>query len=171
MKSSSTPCANSAGQNEPSTVSMTSRSSTSKPARDLTLERIHPSAAFFAKSGTGTALPATKPSTSSSMSWFRELNGESRTIPATLGSLFAYRRAVTAPMDWPQRPTRPTRPVDLRCATTAATSRTSRAPNATCSPSLRPLPLKSKAKTVTPEGRRRRATSTASQRLPLLPWR
>ena len=104
MKSSSTPCANSAGQNDPSTVSMTSRSSTSKPARDLTLERIHPSAAFFAKSGTGTALPATKPSTISSMSWFRELNGESRTIPATLGSLFAYRRAVTVPMDWPRRP-------------------------------------------------------------------
>jgi hypothetical protein len=174
MKSSSSPCAKSAGQNVAFATRSISSSSMSNEALVFMLERIHPAAIFVAARGTPMTPPAVHFSTSSAMRSRSDANGESSTIPAMEGSSFAASSAVTAPMLVPHRPILPTRPPRTfvrKCSMTLATSVFSRAPSETCSPSLSPLPPKSSANTSTPIGSRRRTAFVASHRLPLLPCR
>mmetsp|Transcript_12012 Transcript_12012/g.44666 ORF Transcript_12012/g.44666 Transcript_12012/m.44666 type:complete len:369 (-) Transcript_12012:126-1232(-) len=171
MKSSSRPCAKSAGQNEVSAAHSTSKSSVSKFARDFMLARIHPTAKRVAARGTPTYDPSVHLSTSSTIKSFKLANGESSTTPAIDGSSFAASSAVTAPIEVPHRPILPTEFRERRCDTTLATSVFSREPKLTCVPSLNPLPPKSSANTSIPIGSNKRTASVASHRLPELPCR
>ena len=128
MKSSSRPCAKSAGQNEVSAAHSTSKSSVSKFARDFMLARIHPTAKRVAARGTPTYDPSVHLSTSSTIKSFKLANGESSTTPAIDGSSFAASSAVTAPIEVPHRPILPTEFRERRCDTTLATSVFSREP-------------------------------------------
>ena len=98
------------------------------------------------------------------------LNGLSATTAAIVGSFEEYMIAVTAPMERPHRAIIDVLPSERRYSTTAARSLTSCAPRVTHSPSLIPLPAKSRANTVMPFGSILKTISSASLRLPALLW-
>ena len=98
------------------------------------------------------------------------LNGESRTMPARPWSRSACINAVTAPMERPQRPIAHTCGTLLRkCSITTFKSSRSYHPRDTYSPSLKPLPAKSKQTTAIFLGNKNGITHCASGRPDALP--
>lgn len=112
----------------------------------------------------GTMLPK------SVKSWSMLEKGESRIMHDTSESFrFSYNSAVDAPIERPQRIMWSTWPVERRCATTAERSAFSRWPSVTNSPSLRPEPQKSNAKTLAPVPRQKESIEVATTREDELP--
>jgi len=144
-------------------------SSMSKSARALTRIRITAKAAVTSQEGTGNAIRSL--CASSSASWRRLANGESRQTAPSEGSLSTWRRAVTAPMERPQRPIGPQQPVLRRCSRTAARSSRSCQPSETYSPSDSPQPAASKQNKEIPCKMSVLTRLPASRRLDELPWR
>mmetsp|Transcript_104656 Transcript_104656/g.302863 ORF Transcript_104656/g.302863 Transcript_104656/m.302863 type:complete len:261 (-) Transcript_104656:482-1264(-) len=167
MKLSFSPCANNAGMKLLSQFANGLTSLGSKLARRLTERRIIPTATDMAKPGNGICSRKFWPS--SLINCIKSAKPLSKTMPAIEGSRSPYSKAVTAPMEWPQRPTVETSPLFLKCSMTAATSSRSKKPRDTYSPPETPEPEKSNANTETEDGNKCSNNSCAANRHPALP--